>query len=325
MQQELSVVGDAPHQVVKALEGTTTPVEFRKLDVAVRNTYPITIKLLSVTARHSTLSSTDRGTVFKGSINKQPRPSSTRIRFRIDGIFPYFLFPFISRRKAPYPLLDVMHKTSSFVNEEPLYVNAEKGSSVTIDEAELSRDREVYVTAEEGAQVLLKKSKASKPGDEGEVISPMSEVVSEYVWKTNHWVLFIPARIGIDIALKYEINGEVRSQVVSSLFDIKPPIHSVVLGGVAGGIIGSLARSFTEADTLDINTRFFVKLIGACLLSIMAVISLSRKSGSQSFITVEDFFGSFVLGSLIGYEGTTFFEKTVINGKDAASAANPVH
>jgi hypothetical protein len=92
------------------------------------------------------------------------------------------------------------------------------------------------------------------------------------------------------------------------------------LGGLAGGVIGNLARTFTETDTLNVDTRFFVKLIGSCLLSLMAVISLSRKSGSQSFITVEDFFGSFVLGSLIGYQGTAFFEKTVVNGKGSSEA-----
>jgi hypothetical protein len=97
-------------------------------------------------------------------------------------------------------------------------------------------------------------------------------------------------------------------------------IHSVILGGLAGGVIGNLARTFTETDTLNVDTRFFVKLIGSCLLSLMAVISLSRKSGSQSFITVEEFFGSFVLGSLIGYQGTAFFEKTVVNGKGSSEA-----
>lgn len=109
--------------------------------------------------------------------------------------------------------------------------------------------------------------------------------------------------------MQYELAGNIRSQVVSTAFDIKPPIQSIVFGSVAGGIIVSLARVFTESDSIQFSARLLIKLIGSCLLSIMAVISLS--------LTVEDFFGAFVLGSLIGYEGTAFFEKTVINAKDS--------
>src|ERR1051325_11194210 len=132
-------------------------------------------------------------------------------------------------------------------------------------------------------------------------VSPSSEIVSEYTWNTKNSLLFIPSRIGIDIEIQYAMGSEIRSRGVQSVFDIKPPIQSVLVGGIAGGFVGTLARIFTESDGPSIDTRFFVKIIGSCLLSIMAVVSLSRKSGSQSFITVEDFFGAFVLGSLIGY------------------------
>jgi hypothetical protein len=307
----------------------SSSIEFRKLDVAVRetdyiagntnvtaivirNTYPFSIRLLSVTARHSTLNSTDRTAVFKGSIQRRARPSSTRIRIRIHNVFPFSLLKRRTDELNP-PFLDFLHKTST-VAEEPITIKAEKGATIAIDDR-LDLNREVFLTAEEGSTIAFTHREDSRgsENEHGSDISPLSEIVSEYVWRTNHWVLFIPVRIGIDIAIRYEIQGEVRSQVVSSLFDIKPPIHSLIIGGMAGGVIGNLARAFTEADSFDINTRFLVKLIGSCLLSIMAVISLSRKSGSQSFITVEDFFGSFVLGSLIGYEGTTFFDKNVPN------------
>jgi hypothetical protein len=297
------------------------PIEFRKLDVSVRetdyiagkqnvtaivirNTYPTPIRLLAVTARHSTLNSSDDPVVYTGTIRKRIRPSSTRIRIRIPNLF---------QRSRDF--IDFLYRTSDSVSTEPMYITAEGGSVVSYDDLPL--EREVYLTAKEGSKIESRKEHQVQDGrGRGKIITTMSEAVSEYVWKTNHWLLFLPARIGIDIEVQYKIADEIRSQVVSTLFDIKPPIQSVVLGGIAGGIIGSLARSFTEADTLKIDTRFFVKLFGSCLLSIMAVISLSRKSGAQSFITVEDFFGAFVLGSLIGYEGTTFFEKTVINPKD---------
>jgi hypothetical protein len=302
-------------------------VEFRKLDVnirdsdyvagklnvtaiVIRNTYPISIRITSVTARHSSLNNNTRDAVYKGSLAKNIRKSSVnRFKVRIYDI------PFIMRspRNRP-PMFEWHHDPQQESSgSEPVYITAEDGAKLLLN-SDVPVDREVYITAKSGAEVSMQETPEQQAARSVNV-SPSSEIVSEYTWRTNHWLLFIPSRIGIDIEIQYTIGDEVRSQVVSSVFDIKPPIQSVVFGGIAGGFIGTLARTFTEADTVKMDTRFFVKLIGSCLLSIMAVVSLSRKSGSQSFITVEDFFGAFVLGSLIGYEGTTFFEKTVIDAK----------
>jgi F0F1-type ATP synthase assembly protein I len=53
-------------------------------------------------------------------------------------------------------------------------------------------------------------------------------------------------------------------------------------------------------------------------MSLIAGIALSRKTAAQAFITVEDFFGGFVVGALIGYSGSQYFEKALI----PESAAN---
>jgi hypothetical protein len=301
-------------------------VEFRKLDVnirdndyvagrnnitaiVIRNTYTYPVRIISVTARHSSLNSNSSNLTYRGSLSAQPplrRHNRLRVRIPVPSIiakaeFPLFEWQRISRNEP--------------VSTEPLYITAEAGSKVILND-DIPLDREVYITAAAGSEISREKAT-----ERSVTVSPSSEIVSEYTWRTNSWLLFIPSRIGIDIEIQYLINNETRSQVVSSVFDIKPPIQSVVFGGIAGGIIGNLARSFTEAENLHVDFRFFIKLIGTCLLSVMAVFALSRKPGSQSFITVEDFFGAFVLGSLIGYEGTTFFERTVLepNTKPQAS------
>jgi hypothetical protein len=46
-------------------------------------------------------------------------------------------------------------------------------------------------------------------------------------------------------------------------------------------------------------------------MAIIATIALSRKTGAQGFITVEDFFGGFVVGVLISYEGSSYFEEII--------------
>jgi hypothetical protein len=46
-------------------------------------------------------------------------------------------------------------------------------------------------------------------------------------------------------------------------------------------------------------------------MSAIATVALSRKSGTQNFITVEDFFGGFVIGVLVGYQGTSYFQNII--------------
>jgi hypothetical protein len=309
--------GEVVQAQLPILPGHSFP-EFRKLDVSIRdndyvagkpnitaivirNTYPRAVRIMSVTARHSSLNSATNDGVYSGSFNKVVPRLKIQNKFRVR--IPYLEWQFASSNERP--------------TLEPLYITADDGSKLTLS-SDIPIDREVYITAKSGSEVVVaERPEQPTPLSRSVIVSPSSEIVSEYTWRTKNSLLFIPSRIGIDIEIQYSIGEEIRSQVVSSIFDIKPPIQSVIFGGIAGGLIGTLARTFTEADTPKFDTRFFVKIIGSCLLSIMAVVTLSRKSGSQSFITVEDFFGAFVLGSLIGYQGTAFFERTVIDLKSA--------
>jgi hypothetical protein len=54
-----------------------------------------------------------------------------------------------------------------------------------------------------------------------------------------------------------------------------------------------------------------IQLSGSVIMAIIATIALSRKTGAQGFITVEDFFGGFVVGVLVSYEGSSYFESVL--------------
>jgi hypothetical protein len=47
-------------------------------------------------------------------------------------------------------------------------------------------------------------------------------------------------------------------------------------------------------------------------MSSIAAVSLSRRGNTQAFVTVEDFFGGFFIGELIGYGGVAYFERAVL-------------
>ena len=302
------------------------PVEFRKLDISVRdaeyiagnfnvttivvrNTYPTTIKLGRVRAIHSTV--VESQSIFRDvqiERSKTAKVGRRSISFRLGNIFPFGN----SARPAVEFGYDLRPQPV-----EPIRITAQEGSNIDIS-AIMDVNRRIEIDVAEGANVkisdpverMLDSQQVSKA-----TLSPTSEVITGFEWTTKNALLFIPTRVSIDIEVTYEIKGEMRSQVTATTLDIKPPIYSIVIGGIVGSFTGSLARSFTsEVFTLDF--KLVIKVVASCLLAIMAVVSLSRKSGAQAFITVEDFFGAFVLGSLIGYSGTGFFEGKVLPAID---------
>ena len=82
-----------------------------------------------------------------------------------------------------------------------------------------------------------------------------------------------------------------------------------MLGGLARFINDVVA---TKRDVLALTAQDWViqgiQLSGSAIMSVIATIALSRKTGAQGFITVEDFFGGFVVGVLVAYQGTSYFE-----------------
>jgi len=198
--------------------------------------------------------------------------------------------------------------------ERQLHIKAEKGSSVAFEEASDSYKR-IYVEADENARVTVgaKPVTASSPGDRDPLlitIGPNCESVAYLNIETNGWLLFKPSRLTLSTQISYRLDDHDRSQVASTTFDVKPPLSSMAIGATIGAILGTLAKVLNTG--LTDRTRIGVTAAASVVMSIIATVSLSRKTGSQGFITVEDFFGGFVLGTLIGYSGTSYFEQSLL-------------
>jgi uncharacterized membrane protein YfcA len=101
-------------------------------------------------------------------------------------------------------------------------------------------------------------------------------------------------------------------------------------GAVAGAVVGSIARGLQGAD----SWKTFEGHLGAltlatllsCILSAAAVIFTARKSDTQTFISVEDFWGGALIGFVIGYSGTAAFAKFAgaIQGAMPTAVSTPV-
>jgi hypothetical protein len=103
-----------------------------------------------------------------------------------------------------------------------------------------------------------------------------------------------------------------------------------MIGAIIGGLAGYTARSLQDSSKPPLNQGMMatlashfslVGLILTPLLSAMAVVFLARKSDTQSMVSIEDFWGGLVIGFLVGYSGTSAFERlTNMSGAGAPGA-----
>jgi hypothetical protein len=192
-------------------------------------------------------------------------------------------------------------------------IHAEKNASVDV-KCESSLYDEISIIADEEADVkIIPDAGITDPEtqrDPMQRIAPHCEAVRYFYVLTKGWLLFKPTRINLSTQITYRIQGDERTQVVSSSFEVKPPLTAVVMGAVLGALLGNLAKALRNAQAFDLKP-FLISMGAATVMSLIATIALSRKSASQGFITVEDFFGGFVVGTLIGYEGPQVFDKAI--------------
>ena len=72
-------------------------------------------------------------------------------------------------------------------------------------------------------------------------------------------------------------------------------------------MVGAVARILQLVPKVSLIDSI-VSIFAATILGGMAVVFMARKSDAQSFVSVEDFWGGMLMGFLVGYTGTTFFE-----------------
>lgn len=200
-----------------------------------------------------------------------------------------------------------------------LNISAEPKSDVTINE-DLTNFFEINIRAEEEARVVLtqgdrealeSKDQESLEEDQPQIIQPRCERVAYVTILTNGWLFFTPQRVSLSTEIFYKIENLEKTQVINSYFDVKPPLGSMIFGAIVGGGLGSSARMLQGDGFLSFE-QTAVRMGAAITMSLIAAIALARKSGTQGFITVEDFFGAFVIGSLIGYGGSEYFENALL-------------
>lgn len=284
--------------------------------VVVHNPFPIDIEILEIVAPQSSLVRRvirNSGKYFQkqpeadgsASVDDDPAYAKTKVG--------YFAERFISGLLLSSVSVAGLGVSASF-SDKPrrLALRAEAGSDTRI-ERDLSDFDEVSISASENAKLVIASPTTEDASDEPEThrVRPHCDKVAYFSIMSNGWLFFTPQRINLSTEIRYRIGGEERTQVVNSYFDIKPPLASMIAGSLFGGSLGSIARILQNGSAFEVQSAI-VSVGASVIMSLIAAIALSRKSGTQGFITVEDFFGAFVIGSLIGYGGSEYFDRAIL-------------
>jgi hypothetical protein len=161
------------------------------------------------------------------------------------------------------------------------------------------------------SEVALEKSwSATEP------LQPGNTAVSRIIIKTNNTIFFRPIQYIVQYSIRFSFDelGANHLNTAQQNLTIRAPIFSVMLGSIIGGTAGYLAtflQNLSNSPAIDILTQDWLKsiilLILTVILSAMSVVFLARKSETQSLVSIEDFWGGLVIGFLVGYTGTAFF------------------
>ena len=287
--------------------------------ILVRNPFDVPVEILEIQGpRSSHLSEigrmgTNQDVVYADSKNATPHKT---------GLLSWIKNHFLGQVSVVSLSLGGIRATFP-TEDNTIQVNAKGESRVEIP-ADSIAGRLVQVKTEENAQVVITADDHISRKDSNDtykpfVLQPHCDAVAHFYVSTGNWLLCIPTRQALSTQIRYRINGKEKTQVIHADFEVKPPLLSMVIGAIIGATLGSSAKAL-NAPTSPSFASMAVSIGSSVVMSMIAAIALSRKTGTQGFITVEDFYGGFVVGALIGYGGSSYFESAIKPETRKASA-----
>jgi hypothetical protein len=175
---------------------------------------------------------------------------------------------------------------------------------------------EPWLVYEQQAQERIVKLKSSLPNNSA--LQSGSTAVYTVVLNVKRSLIFTPSKYRLQFYVNYsfikpnETDNEtvlekIYTNTLAHSLAIRPSVYSVLIGSIIGGMIGAIAR-LLQSPTIPSLQGTIVSLFLSIILGGMAVIFMARKSDAQSFVSVEDFWGGILIGFLVGYTGTSFFQ-----------------
>jgi len=237
------------------------------------------------------------------------------------------LHEFITKREELLLLSEGFSKIGAIME-------AQSGGKIIIDN--FSSKDQMHVIAGSGGEIIVNKitnilgeedATISRSVDlmgslpEGAALQPGNTAVYTIIMKTKNLFLFRPSQYRLQFNVNYSFEkyplfgsnssgaddkgNSIFTNTIAATLSIRASIYSVIIGSAIGGLFGALAR-FLQSESILLENLVSIAL--SVILSIAAIIFLARKSGAQSFVSVEDLWGGILIGFLVGYSGVSFFE-----------------
>lgn len=167
----------------------------------------------------------------------------------------------------------------------------------------------INIKSADGAHIVFDVPEAAQSSQqEARVIPAHQDDIASFELRTAHWLFVTPKVLDLYAVIRYRVGGAHRSQVVPFSVTVRPPLTAIMCGSVAGGILGYFARQLTSASPTFEYVPTAVSILGIIVMATISSIVLSRQDNAKGFVTLEDFYGAFVVGVLLGYTGTSYFE-----------------
>ena len=215
--------------------------------------------------------------------------------------------------------------TAHFPEQTSRSINIRTKPNCTLDlKGPLAPSDNVDIRAEEGTRINIDLADAqAAAGAEARgdfrIVAPHQEDIASFELQTAHWLMVKPTTLELYALIKYSVSNDARSQVIPVTLAIQPPVTSIVSGSTFGGVPGFMARQINSGAFTGSFAwpELLIGILGVIVMCTIAAIVLSRRETAKGFITLEDFYGAFVVGALIGYLRTEYF------GEILGGAAKP--
>ncbi len=152
-------------------------------------------------------------------------------------------------------------------------------------------------------------------------LGPGDTLVHMFTIHTSHWFFSSTEEREVQLVVSYVVADIQRRQAETIKFTTRTRVISPILGSIVGGFLGCACKTFVaNQGTVNASWDLGWQSIVSIVFAIVATLMVTRRLGTQSVFTVEDVYGGFFLGFLVGYLGRDFFE-SLIPAQDEAQVA----
>ncbi|MTK05182.1 hypothetical protein [Micromonospora sp. CP22] len=141
-------------------------------------------------------------------------------------------------------------------------------------------------------------------------LQPGDSVVRQFVLRTRSKLLFRPLSHTFQIQVNYSVDGVDHTGTVPYQLTIQAALGSIAWGSALGAAVGGILKGLSASGITYIGSDPVAVLQGvaiAIMATIGVVVAFARKSSVQPIVSVEDFWGGFVIGFSVGYFGFDSF------------------